>query len=902
MRFMIKRIISAVLAGALWAGCMLPCLTGCAGSSGADSYTVAEWLDKVETDFNMLYYTSEEPFFPNVTSSNEDFDTVQIAAEWGLVDPEQGIRLADKVTKEFAADTLVSAMAFDYDASAEIADSDKISDLQAVSIAVSEGIFTLDGGSRFSPEKILTRAEADEAAAAAYEKWVGLTYAENYNKSAVKPEVLNFGGLAADEAEPVPVRYTVEYSGDLGVIDENGNYSDNSDKKIHIDAGQNIDVKQGSVLTLPADSQTPTAFAVVVDSITENADGSRTLNTHKAELYEVYDSVDVQYSGELDLSEAVVYDMQGNRLSGGVESDNVIYSGGNVIANSNGQPQREYLGTKKVKGSGSISLGKDVKVNYKVSASGVSFSIDTKIGKDVKVKFEKSTTIGIDAKLDWKWKVWRPDIKSARFVLNMNDHLGGKFSYSHDFAANNGMMAFSDGGVLTGDDLEEFYKVVSSAISLLDKDMGKAAGELNAPLFKFVVPTPIGIDAEFIVRLNLSLSGEISFTVDTNARCGVEYTKKNLRPVAQFSNSKSLDMKAKAELRLFLGAGVGLLGFTAIDAGVNLGVGARVNSKFYQLDTVTGSVVQECAMPTGMFGGTQEGGSGLSLQLSEEMKGCVDFIAYPIVELQFCTSNCLIGKAVNGLSYTVLGENDPFYTFHYETDNGVVKSCTRGKGDSFQIEQGSNIELNNDTLALAVGEKYEKLKVTKLPKGYTANDLVFSVDKGDIASVQDCIHTNISVKGLLKLISNSGGAVNYSEKKYRKYSGEDKKQMELTGLADGVAVVTVSTKDGLYSAQCTLNVGNGGIIPRTTSAFVIDAYALSLVPGQSGQVTVKEVPDGYDISKVTYVSEDESVAKVSGNGTVTAVGEGQTTIVISTEDGKYRSVCMIFVSGETSAV
>ena len=150
---MIKKLISVLLAAAMWTVCILPCLTGCNGGGG-DGYTVAEWLDKVEMQFNMLYYNTDEPFFPNVTAESQHFDTLQIAAEWGLVDPAAGIRPDDKITKEFAADTLVSAMAFNYEADAGIADADKISDLNKVSIAVNEGVFTLDGNGRFDPQKL----------------------------------------------------------------------------------------------------------------------------------------------------------------------------------------------------------------------------------------------------------------------------------------------------------------------------------------------------------------------------------------------------------------------------------------------------------------------------------------------------------------------------------------------------------------------------------------------------------------------------------------------------------------------------------------------------------------------------------------------------------------------------
>lgn len=900
--FMIKKIISAILAGAMWLTCVMPCLTGCSGGQ-SDGYTVAQWLDKVENDFNMLYYTESEPYFASVTSESEDFDTVQIAAEWGLIDTDQGIKLADKITKEYAAQTLVAAMAFDYEVDAGISDADKISDVHSASIAVNEGVFALDSNGKFDPQKKLTKEEADEAASIARDKWVNLSYTESYNKSEVKDGVINLGGISSDLAEVAPAQYTIEYSGDLNVIDEDGNYVDNSTKTITFPSGTNIGVEVGSVLTLPADSQTPTAFAVVVDSITENSDGSMTVTTHNAELEEVYENVDIQISGDdFSLENAVVYDMQGNCISGGVESDNVSYAGGSTVISSNGGYEKDYLADEIKKGkSGSLQIGKKVTVNYSFKGKKVTFSIDADVGDDVAVKFEKEISIEPDAKV----KLFD---RYARVSIDIDDVLSGKFSYSHNFSADNGLTAIMDDGSLSGDDLSSFYDVVSSAIGVLEEDANEAAGELSVPLFKFIIPVVYVADVEFIVRLNLSVSGEISFKVETSATYGAEYAKGKLRAINDFSHSKELDMEAKAELRLYLGAGVGFLGSTVIDAGVNLGVGAKVSTKFYQIEKASGAITQRCALPTGMFGGNQENSTELSLQLDEDMRGCIDFIAYPIVELELCSSQCKINKLGWVKTYTleVSGEDNPFYTFHYETDNGVVDSCTRESGDILAIAEGNDLTLNKDTVNIAVGESYTKVAVSTLPKGYTAKDLVFEIEDGAIASVVNLIDGSIDgfegIEGInstifkIPIFSNGDGSVDYSEIQYKKYSSNSAKHSMIFGAADGTTVLTVSTKDGFYSAQCTIMVGNGGIKERTANAFVIDTYSLKLTPGARGQIIVSAAPDGYDMNQVTFTSNDTSVATVSSSGVVTAVGDGQTTITISTTDGAYTAMCMVFVS------
>lgn len=889
----------------MWAVCILPCLTACSGSQ-SEGYTVAEWLDKLETDFNMMYYTSDQPYFPNVTSENENYDTVQIAAEWGLVDPAEGIRLADSVTKEFAADTLVAAMAFDYEVDAGISDADKISDLHNVSIAVNEGVFALDAGGKFDPQKKLSREEADSAAAVAYDKWVNLSYTESYNNSVVKEEVINLGGLSADKAEIAPVNYIVEYSGDLNVIDENGNYVNNSTKTITFPLGQDIGIQPGSVLTLPADSQSPSSFAVVVDTITTNSDGSVTVQTHNAELEEAFENIDVQYGGELDLDNAVFYDMQGNRIGGGVISDNVRYAGGSAAIHQSEEYVLAPMVAKVESGEGKIKLGDDLYATFKVKGSSITLGVDVKLNDNISVGLKEEMGLDVDFKvkgLDW-YDIFNGGDFYARLAVGTTKKTTGKFK-----AGISTSDIFKD-EQLSGEEMESLYKLCSEYISATKDKFAKGVNELSAPLLMVIVPTEFG-EIQLIIRLELSVEGQISFSVETTGKYGLEWNKKKLRPINEFSFNSSYEVEAKAEAMLFLGVGWGVFGHTVIDGGVDLGVGAKINTKIYQVDLTTNAVVQECALPTGILGGnvagggTDGGGGAWNIAFDDDIHACVDFKAYPIVKFEICTSSSVIGKFVGGLDFTFMGEDDPFFKWHYESDNGVVESCSREGGDSYAIEEGPDITLNVNAASVPVGDFYEGLKVRTLPKGYSAKDLVFSVESEGVATVENLISENVSAEKKYKLafrfLGNSG-EVDFSEIKYKKYSSEDNKQLKINGISDGVTMLKVSTKDGLYSTECKIMVGNGGIAERTANAFIIETYSLKLVPGGSGNIVVTSAPDGYDMSQVTFSSNDTSVATVSGSGTVTAVGSGQTVITISTTDGKFTAMCMVFVSDAGSSV
>lgn len=73
--------------------------------------------------------------------------------------------------------------------------------------------------------------------------------------------------------------------------------------------------------------------------------------------------------------------------------------------------------------------------------------------------------------------------------------------------------------------------------------------------------------------------------------------------------------------------------------------------------------------------------------------------------------------------------------------------------------------------------------------------------------------------------------------------------------------------------------------------FGISSSHVSLKPGETESLSAEK--------DVTWSSEDETVAKVDKNGVVTAVGNGSTTIVATTEDGKKAS-CVVTVGAESS--
>ncbi len=110
-------------------------------------------------------------------------------------------------------------------------------------------------------------------------------------------------------------------------------------------------------------------------------------------------------------------------------------------------------------------------------------------------------------------------------------------------------------------------------------------------------------------------------------------------------------------------------------------------------------------------------------------------------------------------------------------------------------------------------------------------------------------------------------------------------------LKDGVATITVKTKDGGFTDTCEVTVGNGGV-PQTVKVTYVDITnnSLFLNAGETTQLNVVVKPENATNKKVEYSTTNANVATVDANGLVKAVGEGRAYIYAKSADGPSDSV------------
>lgn len=111
----------------------------------------------------------------------------------------------------------------------------------------------------------------------------------------------------------------------------------------------------------------------------------------------------------------------------------------------------------------------------------------------------------------------------------------------------------------------------------------------------------------------------------------------------------------------------------------------------------------------------------------------------------------------------------------------------------------------------------------------------------------------------------------------------------VTAVANGTAVITVTTKDGGHKSTCTVTVFSpvGGVSLNYTELVMALGYKDSL------KATLN--PTTATIPTISWASDNHGVATVDANGEVTPVSAGKANIIVITADGKRMASCEVTV-------
>lgn len=194
-------------------------------------------------------------------------------------------------------------------------------------------------------------------------------------------------------------------------------------------------------------------------------------------------------------------------------------------------------------------------------------------------------------------------------------------------------------------------------------------------------------------------------------------------------------------------------------------------------------------------------------------------------------------------------------------DKEVTAECEVTVTDAVPV---TGITLDQGTLDLKVGGE-QTLQATVTPEDATSKDITWSSSAENIATV------------------DQNGKV--------------------SAIAAGKAVITASIKktpgaDETLTATCEVTVsGDDG--EGVTIQVLLDEPMISLKEGEQKKITATVKPEA-DHTVLTWKSNDEAVATVSEDGTVTAVAAGETGIMVTAAQGEYTgtAMCTVIVTKE----
>ncbi len=180
------------------------------------------------------------------------------------------------------------------------------------------------------------------------------------------------------------------------------------------------------------------------------------------------------------------------------------------------------------------------------------------------------------------------------------------------------------------------------------------------------------------------------------------------------------------------------------------------------------------------------------------------------------------------------------------TDGGYTAKCTVKV-----TVPVTGVTLNKKSIKLAKGHTYT-LKATVLPSDAQNKAVTWSSSNTKVATV------------------SSAGKV--------------------TGKNAGTAVVTVTTKDGSFKANCKITV----TIP--VSRVTLNKSTVSLKKGSTYQLKAAVYPSNASNKQVTWSSSNTKAVTVSSTGKITAKSTGKAVITVKTTDGGYTAKCTVTVS------
>ena len=288
------------------------------------------------------------------------------------------------------------------------------------------------------------------------------------------------------------------------------------------------------------------------------------------------------------------------------------------------------------------------------------------------------------------------------------------------------------------------------------------------------------------------------------------------------------------------------------------------------------------------------------------------------------TNNAIVDARNGGISASRISETLPTPTPTGENSSGIVFDGSTGtvygsvtlqdaleikSGETLTVPNGSSLDCNekltNDGTILASGGTLEGT----LSNGTTPTTPNITEQPYDdtVTEGEDATFT----------VEASAGSETptYQWQQKTATSGSDWTDISGATSADYTTETTTTSMDG-YQYRCVVKSASSvSVISQAATLTVqakpasvpvtdvsLDKGTISLFTGESETLTAMVVPVTATDKSVTWSSSDNTVATVDNTGNVTAVGAGNATITVTTQDGGKTDTCTVTVTDKTYTI
>ena len=438
----------------------------------------------------------------------------------------------------------------------------------------------------------------------------------------------------------------------------------------------------------------------------------------KAEIEDVYSKLYIEKEFEIDFTDSEI------TTYGSSENSSYINNYYNLLSNK--KETFNYKG---------------YRISYSVNASGIDVHISKKVN-DNNIYLDLSVN---NVKPVFKWDFIDGDFKNCFFnvTFNSSEKLGvsnTKYSDMH--------LKFKDL------DKSSFTSLLRSMVIQSDDDLID-----SITICKIKTPIPNIPSASIIMdlRVNFYVSGKVELQLYNNHSLGFETKDGNIRYINEHHNDFDGILSASSKVALGLNIGLKAASFDLADIEIDGGLQAKLNSTMHLYDDEGQLESQNSNLAYSTL-------QDLSKD-NENVKICADISLNWLSDIIINTAKTKMNKLGFTKTFKILDEKAQLFNNLTHIENGhFVKKCSRNNKE--KLQQMSNVISNKIVLdsyaeVLHLKDSYQII-IKSLPKGYEINNLIYSSNNPDIATVSG---------GLISAIS-SGSAqikVETSDKQYSAY-------------------------------------------------------------------------------------------------------------------------------------